>query len=48
MSNTWDALKSALDAYFSDRSRTASETRAGLEELRDDVDMLIDTLPEEE
>jgi hypothetical protein len=41
-------LKAALDRYFSDRSRSAEETRQGLVDLRDELDMLIDSLPEGE
>ena len=36
----------AIEGYFYDTSRTAEQTRAGLESIRDQLDILIDTLPE--
>lgn len=45
---TYIELKAAVDAYFSDRSRSVSDTREGLENLRDELDMMIDSLPDED
>ena len=36
----------AIEEYFSDTSRSAEETRAGLEAIREHLGILIDTLPE--
>lgn len=42
--NTIDEIKSAIERYYSDTSRSRQETRDGLEEVAADVEMLIDTL----
>lgn len=41
-------IKSAVDDFFSDTSRSPAETREGLEHLRCEIDMLLDTLPDDE
>lgn len=41
---SYDELKMALELFFGDTSRSAEETREGLESLRDEIDMLLDTL----
>ena len=43
---TEEELKKAVDKYFSDQSRTAAETRAGLEALISHAEILIESLPE--
>jgi hypothetical protein len=45
---TLKELKAAVRLFFGDTSRPASETREGLCELSDDIDMLIYSIPEEE
>ena len=44
----YSELKAYVDRFYSDRSRSAAETREALEELRDDLDILIETLAEDE
>ena len=39
-----DEAKAALNKFFGDTSRTREQTREGLEELRDDIDVMIETL----
>lgn len=39
-----EEIKSAIQRYYSDTSRTRQETRDGLEEIAGDVEMLLDTL----
>ena len=39
-----DEAKKALNEYFSDKRRSAKETLDGLEELREEIDSLIDCL----
>lgn len=38
-------LISALNTYFSDKSRTPAETREGLERFIEEAEMLKDALP---
>jgi hypothetical protein len=42
---TYEELKDALSRYFGDTRRSPEETREGLENLRDEIDMLLETLP---
>lgn len=42
--STPEEIKSAIQRYYSDTSRSRQETRDGLEEVAADVEMLIDTL----
>lgn len=42
-----DQVQDAVNRFFSDRSRPASETRAALEELRDDIEVKIDSLEQD-
>ncbi|WP_434642700.1 hypothetical protein [Achromobacter piechaudii] len=39
-----EEIKSAVQRYYSDTSRTRQKTRDGLEEIASDVEMLLDTL----
>jgi len=39
-------LIAAIQKFFGDTTRTSEETREGLEAARDEIDMLLDTLPE--
>lgn len=41
-----EELKKAVDKFFSDTSRSPTETREGLEEVSDHIKMLCDTLPD--
>jgi hypothetical protein len=41
----FEAAKKALNDLFSDRSVAQAETRDSLEELRDEIDSMLDTLP---
>lgn len=41
-----EELKNAVDKFFSDTSRSPIETREGLEEVSDLIQMLCDTLPD--
>jgi hypothetical protein len=36
-----------IERYFSDKSRPASETREGLEEIQAEVESMLDALTEE-
>ena len=40
----YEELKQALMTFFGDTSRSAEETKDGLESLRDEIEMLIETL----
>lgn len=42
--STPEEIKSAIQRYYSDTSRSRQETRDGLEEIAANVEMLIDTL----
>src|SRR5574337_448469 len=44
MSKTKDEVLEEINEFFSDDSRTPSETREGLQEIRDEIDTLIDCL----
>lgn len=44
MSNT-DLLR-AIDNFFGDTSCSQQDTRAGLEEARDKIEMLLESLPD--
>ena len=37
-------IRDMIDRWFSDTSRTVAETREGLESLREQIDMLLETL----
>ncbi|MDO8414157.1 MAG: hypothetical protein Q7S51_10260 [Gallionellaceae bacterium] len=37
-------LMEAMQQFYGDKSRTREETREGLEEVRDQLDMLIESL----
>lgn len=39
-----DELKEALNKFFGDTSRSRSDTKQGLIELRDEIDLLLETL----
>lgn len=41
---TTQELMDALARFYGDKSRTREETREGLEEVRDQLDLLIDSL----
>ena len=41
-----DEIKRLLDKFFSDTSRSKEETRGELENLRDEIDILLDCLDE--
>lgn len=41
---TYEKLKEALMAYFSDTSRSAAETKEGLETLAEEAQMLADSI----
>jgi hypothetical protein len=43
-----EAAKEAITAVFSDQSVSQSATRDRHEELRDEIDTLLETLPEED
>ncbi len=40
-------LKDAIQKYFADTSRSPEATREGLEAARDEIEMLLETLPSE-
>lgn len=39
-----DQMLKAIDQYFSDTSRSVEETKDGLEEARDTIEMLLQTM----
>ena len=41
---TTQELMEAIQRYYGDTSRSREETREGLEEVRDQIDLLIDSL----
>jgi hypothetical protein len=41
---TTEELMNALKKYYGDTSRSREETREGLEEVRDQINLLIDSL----
>lgn len=41
---TWKDATNAIDAFFVDRSRNIHDTVAGLEEIRDHVELRLDVL----
>lgn len=41
---TYEQALEAIKEFFGDTSREASETKEGLQGLRDEIEMLIDTL----
>jgi hypothetical protein len=41
---SYEELKKALYAYYGDTSRPPEDTREGLEELRDEIETLLDSL----
>lgn len=43
-----EELKKAVEKFFSDTSRSPTETREGLEEVSDLIEILCDTLPAED
>jgi hypothetical protein len=47
MTITLDAVKKSINDFFSDTTRPASQTREGLEEIRDDVDSKLEALAED-
>lgn len=47
MSITLSAVKKSIDDFFSDTTRPASQTREGLEEIRDDVDSKLQAIAED-
>jgi hypothetical protein len=40
-------LLEAVNRYYEDRTRTQSETAEGLTEVRDEIEIMIDTLDSE-
>lgn len=40
-------VKKAIENYFSDTSRSAGETKGGLQALVDDLQMKIESIPDE-
>lgn len=40
-----EELKEAVEKFFADTSRSPTETRDGLEEVSDLIEILCDTLP---
>jgi hypothetical protein len=47
MSITLSAVRKSIDDFFSDTSRPASQTREGLEEIREDVDAKLEAIAED-
>lgn len=45
---TLDSVKQSIQDFFGDTSRSRSETREGLEELRDEVDTLLESLQDDD
>jgi hypothetical protein len=45
MNDYLEEAKKAISAVFSDTSVSPAETKANLEELQDDIDVMIDSLP---
>jgi hypothetical protein len=45
---TLEEAKKAVDKYFSDTSRSKSETKRGLFTLIEEIEIMIDSLKEEE
>jgi hypothetical protein len=41
---TYEALLKAVQTFFGDTSRPAHETAEGLESLKDEIDMLLESL----
>ncbi|MDZ4250346.1 MAG: hypothetical protein U0990_09685 [Candidatus Nanopelagicales bacterium] len=49
MANHWmEKAKLAIDRFFGGTSVSVNETRSGLEDLREQIDVLIGSLPSEE
>lgn len=45
---TTDELMQQVNAYIGDTSRSTTETREGLEEVRDEIEIMIEALLEDE
>ena len=46
--NSFDRAREALNAMFSDKSVPISQTREWLTDLRDEIEICLDALPEDE
>lgn len=44
MAMSYDELKKEVNEFYSDKSRTADQTREALEELIEEIKMMVDTL----
>lgn len=44
----YDKLKDAVMDFYGDTNRSRGQTKSGLEQLRDELDILIDTLDDAE
>lgn len=45
---TLDEAKEAINKFFSDTGNSRAETRDGLEELREEINMLLDALDDDD
>ncbi len=45
---TLEQVKDAIQRYYSDTSRSRSQTRDGLEELASDIEVLLDSLDDDD
>lgn len=48
MSVNYDEVLDLVNDFFSDKTRTQGETKSHLRDLRDEIDVMIDSLEDDE